>query len=687
MAGKFALLLGNDQYQDEQFGSLMVPGNDVKALKTILENPAVGGFDRVDILLNASLEDIMAAMGDLFVNKNKDDLVLLYFSGHGALDRAGQLYLAVNQTQFKKLSSTAVWASFIKNEMNNSRSRRQVLILDCCHSGAFGRDSSGTKSAVGTEVINEATFDVKGYGREILVSSSATQLSWEGNKVIDKTDKSLFTHYLVEGLNSGKAAVKGNQEITVGQLYDYAYAKVVNAAANMTPQRWVDKLEGSIIIAKNPHPQIKAKSLPEKLLAALEDDQPFIREGAVRELGRLMKGKDQGQADTARQKLKAMQAEERDRYVWQVINELLNINKGKTTVQINKDTAQSETLAQKSTNDLTNLSENKPDTDNSIDKKKSSVNIPVVGLIAGKKRKTKFTVFTILVILVIVIYFLFEQKTEYPYLSDSDRYSDSTSILQKNNLGNKTSSTIKPGKVFQDTLKDGSKGPEMVVIPKGEFYMGDIQGNGNEDEKPVHKVNIKHPFALSKYPVTFEDYAVFVKDKGKKQPDDEGWGGDNRPVINVSWDDATAYTQWLSDQTGKVYRLPSEAEWEYAARAGTETAYWWGNQNGVNIANFQSSGSEWSGKKTSPVDAFKANPFGLHDMLGNVWEWIQDTWHEDYQGAPEDGSVWKGGDTSLRVLRGGSWNHLPAYVRLVLRNRITPHARYNTVGFRLAQDL
>jgi uncharacterized caspase-like protein len=142
MAGKFALLIGNDQYQDEQFGSLTVPAHDVKALKTTLGNSSIGGFDQVDILLNGSLEKIMAAIGDLFTNKNKDDLLLLYFSGHGALDRAGQLYLAVNQTQFKKLSSTAVWASFIKNEMNNSRSRRQVLILDCCHSGAFGRDGS-----------------------------------------------------------------------------------------------------------------------------------------------------------------------------------------------------------------------------------------------------------------------------------------------------------------------------------------------------------------------------------------------------------------------------------------------------------------------------------------------------------------------------------------------------------------
>ena len=565
MAGKFALLLGNDQYQDEQFGSLTVPENDVKALKTILENPAVGGFDQVDILLNASLEKIMAAMGDLFANKNKDDLLLLYFSGHGALDRAGQLYLAVNQTQFKQLSSTAVWSSVIKNEMNNSRSRRQVLILDCCHSGAFGRDSTGAKSAIGSEVINEATFDVKGYGREILVSSAATQLSWEGNKVIDKTDKSLFTHYLVEGLNSGKAAVEGKQDITVGQLYDYAYAKVVNAAANMTPQRWVDKLEGSIIIAKNPHPLIKAKPLPEKLMAALEDEQPFVREGAVRELGGLIKGKDKGLADTARQKLKDMQEIERDRYVWQGINELLNVNEEKTPIQIDKDTV-SPKVEIKPSEKHADLSAIQSDTD--FPKPKP----------ARKARKKPI-----------------ETVTEPEVSKPQTRY--------------------KPGTVFRDTLKDGSKGPEMVVIPAGSFQMG---SSDNEEEQPVHKVTIATPFAMGKYPVMFDEYDAFALATKGKLPSDRGlifsFGRGRRPVINVTWQDASAYAQWLSEETGKSYRLPIEAEWEYAARGGTTTRYWWGDDFDEQYANCN---APFTGK-TSPVGSFPANPFGLSDTAGNV---------------------------------------------------------------------
>ena len=726
MAGKFALLIGNDQYQDEQFGSLTVPGNDVKALKTILENPAVGGFDRVGILLNGSLEKIMAAMGDLFANKNKDDLVLLYFSGHGALDRAGQLYLAVNQTQFKQLSSTAVWASFIKNEMNNSHSRRQVLILDCCHSGAFGRDSTGAKSAIDTEVINEATFDVKGYGREILVSSSATQLSWEGNKVIDKTDKSLFTHYLVEGLNSGKAAVEGKQDITVGQLYDYVYAKVVNAAANMTPQRWVDKLEGSIVIAKNPHPQIKAKPLPKKLLAALEDDQPFVREGAVRELGRLLKGKDKGLADTARQKLKAMQAEERDRYVWQLINELFNVNEEKIPAQINKDTVPPESDAMKSTNNLADFSANKSD----IEHSKPNSNGSVIRLKTRQKQNTKFPFFTvfILVILARVIYGVIEWNTEDPYLSNSDRYSDSTLKPQKINLVNNTSSMRKPGEVFQDTLKYGTKGPEMVVIPAGSFKMGapKSESGSTDDERPQHMVKIAKPFAIGKYEVTVGQFKLFVgvsayqteaeksggchtyhgngdwkknKNKNWRSP---GFSQDDRhPVVCVSWYDTNAYIKWLKEQTGKPYRLPSEAEWEYAVRAKTETSRYWGDESDKacdfsNVADktAKATFTNWIIHEcrdefvyTAPVGKFFQNNFTLKDMQGNVWEWMQDTWHKDYQGAPEDGSLWEDEDTSQRVLRGGSWSIKPTSVRSANRNRTPPDRRSNFVGFRLAQDL
>ena len=214
--------------------------------------------------------------------------------------------------------------------------------------------------------------------------------------------------------------------------------------------------------------------------------------------------------------------------------------------------------------------------------------------------------------------------------------------------------------------------------------MGDIQGEGEGNEKPVHEVFVK-PFAIGRYEVTFAEYDRFAEAMGQKKPDDEGWGRGNRPVIN-SWDEAKAYTKWLSEQTGKEYGLPSEAEWEYAARAGTETKYWWGNEIGENWANCGDCGSQWAENQTAPVGSFMPNPFGLYDTVGNVSEWITDSWHQSYINAPNDGSIWiVGVDKSYRVLRGGSWLDLSNDTRAAKRNWYNLDYYDNFLGFRVVR--
>lgn len=241
---------------------------------------------------------------------------------------------------------------------------------------------------------------------------------------------------------------------------------------------------------------------------------------------------------------------------------------------------------------------------------------------------------------------------------------------------------------FRDTLKDGTPGPEMVRLPPGSFTMGDADSPG-ADEKPAHAVRIEHGFAIGKYEVTFAEYDRFAQATGWPLPGDQGWGRGSRPVIGVSWADAVAYTQWLSEQTGKRYRLPSEAEWEYAARAGTTTQYWWGNTVGNNNANCGECGSQWDSKQTAPVGSFSANPFGLYDTAGNVREWVQDCYHDSYAGAPATGTpAWEAGcqDGGRRVIRGGSWSYGPAFVRAANRGGFNPDFRLLNLGFRLAQD-
>lgn len=248
----------------------------------------------------------------------------------------------------------------------------------------------------------------------------------------------------------------------------------------------------------------------------------------------------------------------------------------------------------------------------------------------------------------------------------------------------------KPGEVFRDPLKSRGDGPEMVVIPTGRFRMGDTQGKHGKDELPVHEMRIKRPFAASRYEITFEQYDEIAKATGRKLPENEGWGRGRQPVIRVSWNDAVVYADWLSGQTAKRYRLPSEAEWEYAARGGTETVYWWGNEMKQGLANCIGCGSPWDGKKPAPVGSFKPNPFGLYDTSGNVSEWTQDCRHENYKGAPSDGSAWEekdGGDCAVRGIRGGMWLWAQDHVCSSSRRWNRPTFSGRALGFRLVREI
>lgn len=236
-------------------------------------------------------------------------------------------------------------------------------------------------------------------------------------------------------------------------------------------------------------------------------------------------------------------------------------------------------------------------------------------------------------------------------------------------------------------FRDEPDAPEMVVIPAGSYRMGEASDK--------HKVAIAHPFAVGKYPVTTAEWKRFVvSGETTYSPADNGWVGDNLPVTNVNFIHARAYVQWLSTTTGKNYRLLSEAEWEYVCRAGSVTEYYWGDALGKNNCNCEGSKSEWSCKRASPVGSFAPNAFGLYDMLGNVWEWVEDAWHDTYRGAPTDGKAWSSGgavstlgNQEWRVLRGGSWIIDPRDVRSAVRFMSDQSSRNAYTGFRVARSL
>jgi formylglycine-generating enzyme required for sulfatase activity len=289
------------------------------------------------------------------------------------------------------------------------------------------------------------------------------------------------------------------------------------------------------------------------------------------------------------------------------------------------------------------------------------------------------------------------------------------------------------------TFRDCSDCPEMVVVPAGSFLMGSSAADMHRDldaivpfgdvpsfaanyarrdmafEHPQHSVSIDRSFALGKYRVTRGEFAAFVRETGYSIDDgctlwvnhkfplrpEAGWQNpgfeqtDRDPVVCVSWRDAKAYIAWLNSKVNGPsalasdgpYLLPSEAEWEYAARAGTRTARWWGDSIGSGNANCVGCGTSRDKMRTSPAGSFQANAFGLSDVLGNVWEWCEDCWNETYAGAPQDGSTWIAGDCNERVMRGGSWNNFPWYVRSGNRSRETITVRTNYLGFRVVKTL
>lgn len=288
--------------------------------------------------------------------------------------------------------------------------------------------------------------------------------------------------------------------------------------------------------------------------------------------------------------------------------------------------------------------------------------------------------------------------------------------------------------VFRDKLKDGSEGPEMVAIPAGDFVIGspDSEAGRFTNEGPPRPTVKLKAFALGKTEVTVDEYRRFVKATGYKTDAERDAGGnagcktledgkweyragrywDNtgfsqggkQPVACISWNDAKAYVKWLAERTGQGYRLPSEAEWEYAARAGTKTARYWGDNPDdacryANVADQTKNpwGSEWSEPRhnckdeywfSAPVASFKPNAWGLYDMMGNVWEWAEDWYHDSYNGLPPDGSAWvTGGEQKYRVLRGGSWNNSPRDVRSAVRGIDVPGNRFGNAGFRVARTL
>ncbi len=307
MAKKYALLIGASAYQDARFPALAKPGKDVAALEAVLADTGIGFFDEVRSFVDKPCDFLRREIARLFAGRAPDDLVLFFFAGHGVKDDYGKLYLVAADTDRDLLTATAIAADFITQEMDQSRSRKQVLLLDCCHSGTLAQ---GVRAADTTAGALEA-FAGRGSGKVIITASDSYEYAWESGETPAAFENSLFTHFLVEGLKSGRADVNGDGIVTLDELYKYVHARVLATTPKQTPQWKLADAAGDMEIARNPAPRAP---LPEDLRQAVKSPLPYVREGVVHELKRLLKGSNPALAESARDALSELAAD-RDKRV------------------------------------------------------------------------------------------------------------------------------------------------------------------------------------------------------------------------------------------------------------------------------------------------------------------------------------------------------------------------------------
>ena len=302
MSRRLGLVIGNSEYEAPTLARLRKSDADVRGLAEALRHSEIGGFDEVTSLLNEPAHIVRREIARFFAQKITDDLLLLYFSGHGVRDDLGRLYLAMKDTEHNLLSATAIPAVSITDEMDNSRSRRQVLILDCCYAGAF---AGGARKSTGDGVGTAVSFQGNGYGRWVLAATDSTQYAWEGDEVIGDAENSVFTHYLVQGLRTGEADADSNGEITINELYDYTYGQVVASTSKQKPGKWSFREQGDLVVARNLRPP-KPAELSLELRNAIDSEFARVREGAIKELTRLQLGSHRGLSLAAKEMLEYM---------------------------------------------------------------------------------------------------------------------------------------------------------------------------------------------------------------------------------------------------------------------------------------------------------------------------------------------------------------------------------------------
>ena len=643
MAKKVALLIGVSQYQPG-LNPLPAAVKDVEALREVLINPKMGDFADADVqvLKNPQVQEMREAIEKLFSDRHKEDLLLFYFSGHGIKDEKGKLYFATRYTtknngRLQKYSAVA--ASYLHEHINDSRSQRQIIILDCCFSGAIAK---------GMTVKDDGTVNVKeqlgGEGRAILTSSSSTQYSFEQ----ENSELSIYTRYLVEGINTGAADKDGDGYISIDELHDYANSKVQEASPAMTPKFYPVEQGHKIFLAKSPQDDPKLKYRKKFTEIAQED------EGNISFLNRIY-------LNQLRNNL-SLSADEVSEIEFEVLQPYRQRQEKlqKYEEALSELIEQEYPISEKNRQGLKRLQEAYNLTDEDI----ASIEQRIF-----KPKQKEYEL---------------QQREAEKSIIQTQPFEFETATLTLTGKTYKIKRSRGKAEFFKEDLANGVF-LEMVKIPGGNFLMGspEDEPKRSDNEGPQHKVTVQ-PFYMGKFPITQEQYEAIMG----KNP--SHFKGKNKPVESVTWDNAVEFCARISQKNKQTYRLPSEAEWEYACRAGTTMPFHFGDTITTDLANYNGNltyGSVPKGQyrqQTTDVGIFPANAFGLYDVHGNVWEWCLDNWHENYQGAPNTGNPWLDNNDNLsRILRGASWNYYQRYSRSAYRTMFLHDNASSLIGFRV----